>query len=241
MSDVSVNAFMITRADTAERLNMLRHTITDALAMAGMDFDLTVHTLTEEARKVVNEIEEISYVNWDDNVGQHVITNQEIERADTEGADFLLRLDDDVKFLSKRWLYKMVEAATTLGDKFIISPTVTGLNNPPERTEVVEVEGIKVAFLTEAIGGICRLHNMETLCNPEHPYRADIRQPLGFGDATGIGRYCQANSIYMVYLDNVRVKHRHGTAGQVEKDPIYHAMHDVFQHIPYIPVWHADD
>lgn len=234
MSDIS--AFLISRASTPQRLQMLADTIVDARNTAGMEFDLTVYALTEEAEKVASSLG-VPVVRHSENVGQHVVTNQAIEDADEAGSTHLLRLDDDVHFTTKGWLRKLMGASTLFGHTFIISPTVKGLNNPPPRSEMVEVHGIKVKFLTTAIGGICRLHHMEALRNPDNPYVSDVRLPLGSGDATGIAAWAIRNKYWMVYLDSVVVKHRKGTSGQVKEDPSYHASHGLFQVLPYIPAW----
>lgn len=229
-----VLAFMITRANTEDRISMFKETLNDALETAGYKFDLHLHI--QENDKLASEmsgLHELTF--WPENVGQHPIMNEMISKAKEHKYDYLLRLDDDIQFLTKRWLAKMIEAHDKLGDNFIISPTIKGLIHQPQSSEEVEVNGIKVKFLTEAIGGICRLHPVSTLTQPNNPYISDIRKPLGFGDATGLAHWCQQNSIWMVYLSHVRVKHKKGTLKQRKDDPIYHEYQNLFQHIPYIP------
>jgi len=169
---------------------------------------------------------------YNENVGQHVIFNNMLMYAKECNYDYLLRLDDDCKFVTKDWLKMMVEAAEKLGDNFIISPTIQGLTYPPERSEPVEYNGVKIKVLYSAIGGICRLHNVNDLV--KNNYISDVRCPLGSGDATGIGKWAIANNRYMVYLEKVKVKHN--TKKQIEADPEYHKWHDLYQHVPYIPV-----
>ena len=181
-----------------------------------------------------------------ENSGQHRHTNFMINKADENGYDYLLRLDDDVKFLTKGWLKRLVDIAEDLGPDFIISPLVRGLSNPPPQTETLEVKGHKVRFLEAAIGGICRLHRVDTLVDPECPYVADVRGPMGFGDATGIGLWCKqavenkGMKRWMVYTEKVRVQHRLTTKKQREEDQGYHIYQRVFQCIPFIPAWRQD-
>jgi len=209
-----------------------------------VEFDLVIHGWTKEASSAVHELAQDVALGispykywWNHNVGQHVIMNMMIEKAKDEGYEFLLRLDDDCKFVTKRWLAKLVDASKSLGGSFIVSPTILGLKHLPERSETVEVEGIEVKFLFDAIGGVCRLHNVANLTDPEYPYVADVRMPLGFGDATGIGVWCKNSPKearrWMVYLDRVRVKH--STYLQEKEDKVYYKQHDMFQQIPYIP------
>jgi hypothetical protein len=75
---------------------------------------------------------------------------------------------------------------------------------------------------------------------------SDVRSPLGFGDATGIAKWCHESlenhgiHLWMIYLETVRVKHAKGTTRQVKEQEEYHATHALFQKIPYIPVWRGD-
>jgi hypothetical protein len=251
MDKPTVLAFMITRADTDHRRGLLKDTVEEMLETAKYPFDLLlfVNTDDKDTIRMVTQlgednanVEPLFFVPAG-NRGQHIPTNNAIEIADGNSYDYLLRVDDDVKFMTKGWLAKMIESAEVLGPEFIISPMVRGLLHPPPQTDTVEVEGIKVRFLEQAIGGICRLHSVDTLCDPEHPYHADIRLPMGFGDATGIGVWCkeamQDKNLrrWMIYLEHVRVRHRLGTAGQRKEDPLYHTYQGMFQCIPYIPPW----
>lgn len=241
-STKKVLGFLITRADTPTRIGLFCNTVTDALNTAGMDFDLVVHYWQDHILNAVGGLcatlqKPIEAKGWDENVGQHVVMNYMLNLAKEEGYEYLLRLDDDCKFLTKRWLVKLVEAAEKLGPAFIIAPTVHGLKHPPERSDIATVSGVEVRFLIEAIGGVCRLHNVASLTDESYPYVADVRGPLGFGDATGIARWCQNspqdNKKWMVYLNQVRVKH--STLKQEEEDEEYFKQHDLFQHLPYIP------
>jgi len=233
-----VLAFMITRADTPMRRELLKKTIDSALETAGIEFDLRIHYWNDPGLigfegAGVN----VGWMHHPHNVGQHVIMNTALRRAKEKGYEYLLRLDDDCQFKTKRWLKKMVDAAELLGPAFVISPTVQGLKFPPERTNIVDINGVDVRFLTEAIGGVCRLHNVASLTDEAYPYISDIRHPLGFGDATGIAKWCteapEDNKKWMVYLTKVKVKH--STLLQEKGDEVYHEQHAMFQALPYIP------
>jgi len=244
----TVLAFMITRADTDHRRKLLGETVHEMYTTAKYPFDLTVYVNTNDT-ETTDLVDTLSFrygfniVEYSSNMGQHIPTNDAIRIADKDGYDYLLRVDDDVKFMTKGWLKKLVEAAEELGPEFIISPLVKGLIHPPPQTDTVEVSGVKVRFLEMAIGGICRLHRVDTLCDTECPYKADVRLPMGFGDATGIYEWCKRSfedkGLYrwMVYVEHVRVRHRLGTEKQRKEDPQYHALQRVFQVLPYIPLW----
>lgn len=218
----SVLAFTITRGGTPQRVERLQQTLDAGRTKAGMDFAWRTFD-----NSIVNK-------------GQHYWFNAALKEASIGGYDYLLRVDDDIDFLSQRWLAKMVEEAVALGPQFIVSPTVKGLKAPPEMSQVVTVSGVPVKFLSQAIGGACRLHPVKLLTDAPVPYVSDVRQPLGFGDASGILKWAKlmmtkGYPVWCVWLEHVRVQH--STAKQEEDDPQYHAPHGVLQHIPWMPAW----
>lgn len=223
-----VLAYTITRApEGSERAKCAVEVIAGAIKKSGVDFDGDEH--------------EWHHVwNWPVNRGQHYIFNLMLGMAHQQGFEWLLRADDDVEFLSQRWLAKILEAAQLLGPHFIISPTIKGLQHPPEMSQVVDVKGVPCRFLTQAIGGACRLHHVQTLV--EGGYVSDVRKPLGAGDATGVMEWCKMSTAkgegkYAVWLGHVNLKH--ATTKQVEEDSEYHADHGVLQRVPWIPEWPA--
>lgn len=241
-----IYAFTCTRADTVPRARLLLATINAARETAGIDFYWQIYcqigTRAEEISKSALELGLINNVMfYYDNVGQHVATNDAILHATAQKYDYLLRLDDDVEFKTKRWLAKLVDASSTFDDEMILSPVVRGLDNPPARSSVTNVKGIDIEFLLEAIGGICRLHPMKLLLREKNPYISDVRLPLGAGDAFGIATWAKKNLIPLAYVRSINVRHAQGTKGQAEHDPTYHTDHDLFQHVPYIPPYHQPE
>lgn len=218
-----VLAYSTIRSNSPTRQALFETCVTEGQAMAGCEFRWEV---------------------WDNremNLGQHVPFNFYLDKAFREGYDYLLRIDDDIEWQTQRWLAKMLDAAEKLGPTFILSPTIKGLNHPPEMSQPVSVSGVDVRFLPDAIGGAVRLHPVETLVNAPTPYVSDVRQPLGAGDATGIMNWAkemtalQGWPVYCAWLVGVTVKH--GTSKQVEADPTYHSDHGLFQRLPLIPEW----
>ena len=232
-----VFCFTVTRASTPERAALLQATIVGARRTAAHEFDWHVWNsgcsmegkLVLETALATGAIQDIHGDGT--NVGQHVAWNKAYALAKAGGYDAFLRLDDDCEFISKRWLKKLLSASAKLEDKFILAPTVRGLINPPECSAPVEVEGINLAFLEDAIGGICRLHPLPLISD----FIADVRKPLGSGDATGIASYCRKKIIPMAYLRAVRIRHAKTTRTQEESDPEHFSIHQALQHIPYIP------
>jgi hypothetical protein len=172
-----------------------------------------------------------------DNEGQHPPTNRAIDAALEGGYDYILRIDDDCKFLTRKWLARMVEAAEKLGLGFIISPTVKGLKNPMPTSTVAHKDDIPFVFIDIGypMGGICRMIPTQML--RDKPYVSDVRRPLGLGDAQGIGEWAAANGFYCVYLKHVRVSHNTVEQESIDKD--HFEQHALFQLIPYIAPWRA--
>lgn len=225
MSKVLITTF--TRADTDVRKAKLRNTLEEGKGRAALAHHWMVHfdgvgaTQCDADELLVHEAQK----------GQHVHFNSSLEKAVAEGYDYLVRVDDDCEFLSHRWLKKLVDVSKKVGDKMILAPIVKGLKHPPEMSQVVEVENVKLNILKDAIGGVCRLHPVKLL--KEHDYVSDVRLPFGSGDAVGIGRWCKDNLIPMAYVPYIRV--RHSTAKQEKEDSGHFANHSLFQKVPYIP------
>lgn len=238
-----VYLYTITRANTVERSRLLLETLTKGRDTADYeDMHWHVHVngrgimaqgMVEAcfASKVID-----SFSISDTNEGQHPPANRAIKLAQDEGYDYIVRVDDDVEWLSKRWLAKMVEASTKLADRMIVSPKVKGLRWQPPQSQTVEIEGIPIKFVDGPIGGICRLIPIPLF--KEKPYFSDVRLPMGGGDAAGIGKWATESKPYFppVYLQHINIRHAKGTDKQETDDPLHQKEHDLFQHMPYIPV-----
>lgn len=237
-----VLAYTISRANTPQRGRLLLDTLTHGSASAGMSFDWYLYANSKLAAEIGASAKSTGtikkLVTYDDNVGQHIPTNEAIHTALEGDYDYLLRIDDDVEFETKRWLVKLIEASTVMNDIALISPRVRGLKYPPTVSELRAIDDVPIRLTFEAMGGICRLHPMGLL--KTNPYLTDTRQPMGFGDATGIGRWAQLFSVPMIYVQTVNVKHAKGTKGQEKEDVEHFLTHGIFQRCPYIPAWRPD-
>jgi hypothetical protein len=230
--------YTVTRCNTPERARLLASTITVGRDTAGCDFDWHCHTTRDtlganvlESAFAIGQIQRLEL--WPRNMGQHVANNAAVHTALTDDYTHLVRVDDDVEWISKRWLARLVEASTKLDDKFILSPRVRGLRNPMETSQVVEVAGTPLAFVFDAIGGICRLTPTKLL--RDHLWVSDVRMPLGFGDATGVAKWARKHIIPMAYVTTIKVRHAQSTDAQEMSDPAHFEDHAVFQILPYIP------
>ena len=177
-----------------------------------------------------------SYEVSDVNEGQHPPTNRAITKAIAENYAYILRTDDDVEWITKRWLAKLVEAAEALGPNMVVSPMVKGLRWQPPQSEKVEVGGIPVKFVEGPLGGICRLTPIAAF--KEKPYVSDVRLPMGGGDAAGVGVWATRAEplIFLVYCQHIRIRHAKSTDAQEHADPRHFEQHGLFQSCPYIPI-----
>ncbi len=233
----TIFAFTVTRAETSERALLLQNTIYAARKTAGMDFTWCIWSSgikgaaisVVESALATKTVQEVYHKR--ENIGQHVAWNEAFKLALDGDYDYFLRIDDDCEFPTKRWLAKLVRASVTFDDKFVLSPKIKGLENPPRGSQIVNIKGIPCEFLVDAIGGICRLHPTAIMKD----YVSDVRKPMGSGDATGIADYCKERTIPMAYVRHIRVRHAKSTKGQ-QSDSEHFSMHGVYQHIPYIPI-----
>lgn len=241
-----VYAYTITRANTPERCRLLLETLTRGRKTAALPFHWHIHVNGEDSLAVAivktahstGVIDTYSVSKY--NEGQHPPTNRALAVAQA-GYDYALRIDDDVEWLSKRWLAKLVEAADNLkrtGRHWVISPKVTGLRWQPPQAQKQDIEKVPVRIIMDApIGGICRLTPVAAL--NEKPYVSDVRAPMGGGDATGVGDWaCRTEPvIILAYCQHINIKHAKSTDQQVADDPGHFSEHGLFQHMPYVPPW----
>lgn len=244
-----VYAYTITRANTPERCRLLLETLTRGRKTADLPFHWHVHVngsdiLAVDIVKSAHATGIIdSYTVSRYNEGQHPPGNRALAIAQV-GYDFALRIDDDVEWLTKRWLAKLVESADQLAKTtrhWVISPQVKGLRWQPPQAPQQEIEQVPVRIIMDApIGGICRL--IPTAALREKPYVSDVRAPMGGGDATGIHEWaCKSEPIIILaYCQHIRIKHARTTDQQVADDSGHFSEHGLFQHMPYVPPWGGD-
>jgi len=184
------------------------------------------------ASRVIDSFEVSEY-----NEGQHPPANRAIAKAIAEGYDCILRTDDDVEWLSKRWLAKLVEASERVGPQFVLSPRVRGLRWQPPQSQLVEIESIPVKIIDygNPIGGICRLTPVQLL--KDNPYASDVRLPMGGGDAAGVSKWISTIKplTLAAYCQHINIRHAKGTDQQEKDDPLHAKEHDILQHCPFIP------
>jgi hypothetical protein len=165
------------------------------------------------------------------NVGQHVAHNEMLDECSRRGYDWHIRVDDDCWLTTRKWLDRLLrvqEAVKEVTGKYaVMSPTIDGLEFPPEALHAYEI-GRDVAEQVEMLGGIFRMSPMSLI----RYFRWDERQAMGFGDANQFSSFCESTSTLMLRVRGVRATHGDSTKRQQEANAIWDYEHDMLQHIP---------
>ena len=217
MRDPKILAYTVSYGDRS----FLEDTIPDMRGTAGVWFDWFVclgapsDNLKDIGEKALNHPKQrgIQYLQvWPENRGQHHATARALALAKTEGYEWLLRLDDDLKPKTKRWLKKMVANTLTLHKvtqdtklRIISVPKILGLNNPLMPVGIIEKPGLGFkAEVMDILGGACRLHPMSFMQN----FEPDLYAPVGRRDPQSIGQHVVDNQGVMVRYPEIRMVHR---------------------------------
>lgn len=177
-------------------------------------------------------------ITWPENRGQHYAMQAAIGML--EGYDYLLRLDDDVKTTTERWLKKMIERTEELNeragtrDRIVACPRMAGLKFPIREYAVVEKGQDFPAVAIPLAGGACRLHPASLMRTYEPPLFA----PVGRQDPQFLTRYVeQMGGIIVRYPD---IRFVHNTQELESKDtPLERVQRRMARYWPYFEVEHA--
>jgi len=165
------------------------------------------------------------------NVGQHVAHNEMLDECSRRGYEWHIRVDDDCWFTTRKWLSRLLAVQKSVkeftGKYAVLSPTIDGLDAPPEAQHSYDV-GRQVAEQVDMLGGIFRMAPMGLM----RYFRWDERQAMGFGDATQFKHFCDSTGTLMLRIRGVRATHGDSTKKQQEADPAWGYEHDMLQHVP---------
>ena len=164
-------------------------------------------------------------VEWPENRGQHHATAQAFAWARECGYKWLVRIDDDIKPRTKRWLKRMVTQLETLRklagddhDRIVAAPKIVGLQHPLTPVGTLDVGQNFPVDTMEILGGGCRIHPVDFF----EGFEPDIYAPLGRKDPQQIAHHTLKNKGVLVRFPNIRVEH-HTTRLEAEDDE--HAKH----------------
>jgi len=212
-----VLAFTVSYGDRA----FLTDAVSELRSTAGMWFDWAVFlgapspALRASAEALLQHPEHTgiqALLCWPENRGQHHATAAALKLARAEGYTWLLRLDDDIRPKTKRWLRKMLDRLETLKKtaedehyRLVASPRILGLRNPiPPQGTLDKGQPFPVELMP-ILGGACRLHPLELLEGYEPP----LLDPVGRGDPQSLTDYAFDHTFggMLVRFPDIRMKH----------------------------------
>ncbi len=199
---------------TRDRAEYTRHCFSTLYALAGIDFDhFVLDQASDDDTPDVLDSFGVDVIFGDENVGIHRGHNLLLDTVGS-GYDVYVTFDNDCEVTMPGTLAAAAKIAKR-GD-WIVSPTVDGLNFPPQPGPSVAVDGEPVGPFG-AIGGIFR-------CMPgwfADEFRFDETMPYWGGDEGTVGQAAQQRGVNMGYLLNWRVNHYETTRGQEARYPSY--------------------
>jgi hypothetical protein len=242
LDEAKVLVYTVTRADTPARVKAAAASLLLGQKTAGLSCDWIIYCNSPQ----MHEWAQWAWRNgqtWGtgENVGQHVALRDVLAYARAEGYDFIVKVDDDVEWMTRRWLRRLVVAAYSIhaaSSKWcLVGPRVFSLSNPIPHaldTEVPSVESGRTLPIRvmPIIGGLVRLHHISFFKD----YFLDVRRAMGSGGDASIRDHSVGDDgpkVASIVCRHVRV--RHNTKKQQADDPVYHRMHRVMQLVPFIP------
>lgn len=192
-------------------------------------------------------------LDWPENRGQHYAMIEALNLARLHNYRWLLRIDDDIKPKTKRWLSKMIDrnrelnekAPPEMRDKFILCPRVVGLKFPVPKIGIIDhypgEPKRPLPFPVEIVrmmGGACRLHPVNLL----RGYIPPLDAPRGRHDPQELARYLgtledspgEPRGFFLRFPD-IRVIHQTSSLEADETDDQRHARR-MNHYWPYIPI-----
>jgi hypothetical protein len=213
----------------------LEDCVADMRASAGYWFDWGVWlgAPSERAAGLAKELLErpdrtgIQYLTvWDENRGQHHATAEAIALARARGYKWLLRIDDDMRGKTKRWLKKMLERAEHIKNvgkdtryRFVFGPTIKGLRNPVPAFALLQRPKDAKAVFVQVMGGGCRLHPMGLM----EDYPVPLYEALGRGDPDSLSVHIASKEGALVRFEDIRLVHRTDELEASENQELAHA------------------
>lgn len=154
---------------------------------------------------------------WDENRGQHYATNAAMKLARERGYKWILRIDDDVEFKTKRWLKRMLkrndelkrlinadlEKADKIDNIFVLCPTILRLKHPVIHIGVMEKGQTYDVEILPFSSGCLRLMPMHLM----RTYVAPAYAPCGRGDPQSVADHIDAQGGLQLRFRDIRVIH----------------------------------
>lgn len=160
---------------------------------------------------------------YEQNMGLAKGWNNILDWIKSEGGyDIVVKLDNDAEMLTEGWLAAMVDIFER-NRKVVLSPYVEGLDGTPGGVMRTRASGDSpymlindhVLGIVPHLGGIVYAHPIELV----KEWKFD-EQAVGNKDVM-LSAYARQNGYALFYMEEYRVWHIDGTAGQHKKFPLY--------------------
>lgn len=205
---------------TRDRLEYTQHCFQSLAENAGCDYDhfvLDQNSEDETLEWLMYDAAVEVVVGAPENMGISRGFNRLLDLLDEWGRyDVVATMDNDCELFMPGTLYACALIAAP-GD-WIVSPTVLGLNNPPQPSPPVVVGGELIGPYRD-IGGIFRVMPGKFA----RTFRFNEQNPLWGYDERDCGREAARRGINVGYLLNWSVNHYETTTGQHSRYPDYFA------------------
>lgn len=204
---------------TRDRVEYTRHCFASLRENAGCAFD---HFILDQASEddtldfladYLHAYDGVEVVPYTKNIGIHYGHNTLLEMLE-DAYDVVVTFDNDCEVTEPGTLAACARIVSR--GAWILSPTVQGLNFPPQPAPAEEVDGELVGRF-HAIGGIFRA--MPGWFADE--FRFDDSMPYWGGDERAVGAAAEQRGLSMGYLLDWHVNHYETTRGQEARYPSY--------------------
>lgn len=206
---------------TRDRLSFTQHCFDTVREFAGCDFDWWVldNGSTDGTQDWLKHQPDINTILLNENVGIGQGLNRILDAAGPENYDAIIHLDNDLELTQRNTLRDLCELVVK-GDA-ILSPRILGLNNPPQHTRELQIDG-EVILDVPQIGGICL--TVPAWLHDTYRYPAEL--PLwGLDDAHICATFRQLGGT-CGYVKRLEAWHYLGTNGQRAADVPYFVRKD---------------
>jgi glycosyltransferase involved in cell wall biosynthesis len=162
-----------------------------------------------------------------DNVGIAKGWNMAIEM--TKGYDIIVKIDNDVEFVSDKWLEQIVDLFRR-NRKMVLSPYVEGLENSPGGTIRHRDSGeMPYIIINDIVLGLVPNLGGILFASPKELYDEFRFEEASFytgGKDYQLSMYAKSIGYMLCYIEELRIKHMDTTVGQHAKYPEYFKLRE---------------
>ncbi len=167
-----------------------------------------------------------------ENTGIPYASNQALDLMDPQTVDYIAKIDNDAKFLTKGWLEGMMDIYTR-NEMMCLSPYIEGLVAMPGAMPRMVYGTIGDEFLgmVTHLGGICTMSPAKIY----YTWRWPASSFMQGGNDVLFCSYAQRLGYQLAFMENHRVLHNEGTGQQEKRYPEYFKNKEILRRSRYIP------